>query len=106
MNKIINVLKSKKNLSVEKFINIALYDKEFGYYMKRNPFGEEGDFITSSLISKLFSEMIAVWCIAFWEHLKKPKKIFIVELGPGDASLCSDLLDSFKNFKSKILIVN
>ncbi len=100
MNKIINVLKSKKNLSVEKFINIALYDKEFGYYMKRNPFGEEGDFITSPLISKLFSEMIAVWCIAFWEHLKKPKKIFIVELGPGDASLCSDLLDSFKKFEN------
>ena len=42
--------------------------------------------------------MLAIWCIAFWEHLKKPKKILIVELGPGDGSLCKDLLKTFKKF--------
>jgi len=99
MNKIINILKEKKSIPLDQFINFALYDKKFGYYMKKNPFGKEGDFITSPLISNLFGEILAVWCIAFWEHIGKPNKILLVELGPGDGSLCKDLLKVFKQFK-------
>ncbi len=100
MNKIINILKQKKSLPIDKFIYTSLYDKKFGYYMKKNPFGKNGDYITSPMISNLFSEMIAVWCVAFWEHLGKPKKILITELGPGDGSLCSNLIQTFKQFNS------
>ena len=74
MNKIINILKRKKFLPLDEFINISLYNNKYGYYMKKNPFGKKGDFITSPIVSKLFSEMIAIWCISFWEHLQKPKK--------------------------------
>ena len=98
MKKIINILKEKKTIPLDQFINIALYDKKFGYYMKNNPFKKKGDFITSPLISNLFGEMIAVWCVAFWEHLGKPKRILLVELGPGDGSLCKTLLETFKQF--------
>jgi len=100
MNKIINILKEKKSIPLDQFINIALYDKKFGYYMRKNPFGKEGDFITSPLISNFFGEMLAVWCVAFWEHMGKPSKILLVELGPGDGSLCKDLLKTFKQFKN------
>ena len=100
MNKIINILKKQKSIPLDQFINIALYDKKFGYYMKKNPFGKNGDFITSPMVSNLFGEMIGIWCVSFWEHLGKPKKIFLVELGPGDASLCLDLLRTFKKFKN------
>jgi len=99
MNKIINILKEKKSLPLDQFIDFALYDKKFGYYMKKNPFGKDGDFITSPLVSNLFSEMVAVWCVSFWEYLGKPKKIIIAELGSGDGSLCKNLLLTFKNFK-------
>ena len=98
MNKIINTIREKKSIPLDRFINIALYDKKFGYYMKKNPFGKKGDFITAPLISNLFSEMIAVWCVAFWEHLGKPNKILLVELGPGDGTLCKDLIKTFKKF--------
>jgi len=99
MSKIINILKEKKSIPLDQFINIALYDKKFGYYMKKNPFGKKGDFVTSPLISNLFAEMLAVWCVSFWEHLGKPSKILLVELGPGDGTLCKDLLNTFKKFK-------
>ena len=99
MNKIINILEKGKFIPLDKFIHIALYNKKFGYYMKKNPFGKKGDFITAPLISYLFSEMIAIWCVAYWKYLKKPKKIIIIELGPGDGSLCKDLLQTFKKFK-------
>jgi len=100
MNKIINLLKEKKSIPLDQFINIALYDKKFGYYMKKNPLGKIGDFITSPMISNLFGEMLAIWCVAYWQFLGEPKKIVIVELGPGDASLCNELLKTFKKFKS------
>jgi len=100
MNKIINILKEKKSIPLDQFINISLYDKKFGYYMKKNPFGQGGDFITAPLISNLFGEMIAIWCVAFWEHIGKPKKFLLVELGPGEGSLCKDLLRTFKQFKN------
>jgi len=100
MNKIINILKEKKSIPLDQFINITLYDKKSGYYMKKNPFGKDGDFVTAPLISNLFGEMIAIWCVAFWEYIGKPKKILLVELGPGDGSLCKDLLRTFMQFKN------
>jgi len=99
MKKIVSTLK-KKSIPLDEFINISLYDKNFGYYIKKNPFGKSGDFITSPLITNLFAEMLAIWCVAYWENLGKPKKILIVELGPGEGSLCKDLLNTFKKFKS------
>ena len=99
MKKIINILKEKKSIPLDQFINISLYDEKFGYYMKKNPFGKRGDFITSPLVSNLFGEMLAIWCVSFWENIGRPSKILLVELGPGDGSLCKDLLNSFKQFK-------
>ena len=42
-------LAKTNNLPLDQFINLALYDKHKGYYMKKNPFGEDGDFITCLL---------------------------------------------------------
>ena len=78
MNKIIEVLKQKKSIPLDRFINLALYDKKFGYYSKKNPFGKYGDYTTSPLVSNLFGEMIALWCISFWKHLGEPKKFLLV----------------------------
>ena len=48
-------IKKKNILTLDKFINEALYNKKSGYYMKKNPFGKSGDFITAPNISILFS---------------------------------------------------
>ena len=93
-------MKSKKNLSLslDKFINFSLYDKKFGYYMKKNPFGKNGDFVTAPNISRLFSEMISIWVISFWKSLGSPKKFNLIELGAGNGEMMKDLIDSFQNF--------
>ncbi len=90
--------KKSKVLPVDSFFNNVLYDHKFGYYSSKQPFGKEGDFITSPKISNLFSEMIGIWIVASWELFGKPKKINIVELGPGDGSLTKILLNTFKKF--------
>jgi cyclopropane-fatty-acyl-phospholipid synthase len=91
-------VKSAKIFPIDKFIENALYNNRHGYYSNKNPFGKSGDFITSPGISSLFSEMIAIWIISFWENLGKPKRFNIVELGPGDGELCKVLLKTFKKF--------
>ena len=93
-------MKSKKilNLPLDKFINLSLYNKKFGYYMKKNPFGKEGDFITAPNISRLFSEMIAIWILSFWQSLGSPKKFNLIELGAGNGEMMKVLIESFQNF--------
>ncbi len=91
-------LKKKNSLSLDKFINFSLYDKKLGYYMKKNPFGKENDFITAPNISRLFSEMIAIWIISFWQSLGSPKKFNLVELGAGNGEMMKIIIESFQNF--------
>ena len=97
---ILKIMKNKKNelLTLDKFIEESLYNKKYGYYMKKNPFGEGGDFITAPNISILFSEMIAVWVISFWEKLNCPKKFNLIELGAGNGEMMRVLIDTFKKF--------
>ena len=92
---------SKKNiLSLDKFIFKSLYDRKNGYYMKKNPFGKKGDYITSPNISILFSEMIAVWIVSFWQNLGCPKKFNLIELGAGNGEMMKDMIAAFEKFPS------
>ena len=91
-------VKTNKSISLDRFINKSLYSKSSGYYMKKNPFGEKGDFITAPNISILFSEMISIWIIALWEKLKKPKKINIVELGAGNGEMMLNIIKTSNQF--------
>jgi len=92
------IIKNNFEISLDRFINFALYDKKKGYYMQKNPFGQKGDFITAPNISRMFSEMIAIWILGFWENLGNPKKINLVELGAGDGEMMRILLETFKKF--------
>ena len=91
-------MKNNNLFTLDKFIEDSLYNKKYGYYMKRNPFGESGDFITAPNISRLFSEMIAIWIISFWEKLDCPKKFNLIELGAGNGEMMNVLVRTFNRF--------
>ena len=93
-------IKKSGEIPLDKFIDLSLYNKKIGYYMKKNPFGKKGDFITAPNISRLFSEMIAIWIISFWKKLGSPKKFNLIELGAGNGEMMKVLLESFQNFPS------
>ena len=97
-------MKLKKNckLPLDEFIDLSLYNKKFGYYMKKKSFGKEGDFITAPNISRLFSEMIAIWIISFWQSLGSPKNFNLIELGAGNGEMMKVLIESFQNFPTFI----
>jgi len=93
-------MKNKNNdlFTLDEFIEESLYNKEHGYYMKKNPFGKSGDFITAPNISILFSEMIAIWVISFWKKLDCPKQFNLVELGAGNGEMMNVLVNTFNKF--------
>ena len=86
------------NLSLDQFINWALYDKNFGYYMKQNPFGKEGDFITAPNITRLFSEIITIWLVTFLKNLGSPNKFNLIELGAGNGEMMKVVYQTLKSF--------
>ncbi len=92
------MLKKKHKIPLDKFIEYCLYDKKNGYYMTKDPFGVNGDFTTSPNISRLFSEMMAIWTISFWKSLGSPKKFNLIELGGGNGEMMRIMIESFKKF--------
>ena len=106
-------MKDKNNeiIGLNKFIEKSLYNKNDGFYMSKNPFGKQGDFITSPNISIFFSEMLSIWILSIWEKLKKPKKINIIDLGGGNGEMSYNILQTldnfpkFKNFFNSINII-
>ena len=89
---------NKKDLPLDQFIEFALYDKDSGYYMKKNPFGKEGDFITAPNITRLFSEIIAIWVLTYWKSIGSPKKFNLIELGAGNGEMMKVIIETLKNF--------
>ena len=99
-------LKKTLKIPIDKFINLSLYSTDYGYYMKKDPFGEKGDFITAPNISRLFSEMIAIWVISFWQSLGSPKKFNLIELGAGNGEMMKIIIESFESFPSFLNFCN
>ncbi|MSP06893.1 MAG: hypothetical protein EXR13_04990 [Candidatus Fonsibacter sp.] len=100
MNLLEKLINKKKFIPLNQFINIALYDKKLGYYQNKKIFGREGDFITSPLVSSIFSEMISLWIISYWIYIKKPRRINILELGPGNGLMIRQIINSIKKIKT------
>ena len=66
--------------------------------MKKNPFGKNGDFITAPNITRLFSEIIAIWTITFWKSIGSPKKFNLLELGAGNGEMIKVIDETLLNF--------
>ena len=105
------------SMTVAEYMTAALTHPVHGYYMKRNVFGTQGDFVTSPEISDLRRPswrmvrlskrsqqptptpnptlprtLTLTRCVSCWEQLGKPKRLRLVEAGPGREPLMADVL--------------
>jgi NADH dehydrogenase [ubiquinone] 1 alpha subcomplex assembly factor 7 len=79
-------------LNVADYVTLCLHDPEDGYYAKHVKIGAEGDFITAPMVSQIFGELIGLWCVQVWLDMGSPTRFNLVEIGPGDGTLMSDIL--------------
>jgi SAM-dependent MidA family methyltransferase len=79
-------------LTVAEYMHRCLHDPRDGYYATRPALGEGGDFITAPLVSQMFGELIGLWAIEVWTRMGSPERARLIEVGPGDGTLMSDML--------------
>lgn len=79
-------------IGVDVFMAEALGHAEFGYYMNRDPFGRQGDFVTAPETSQMFGELLGLWCVDAWQQAGAPERALLIELGPGRGTLMADAL--------------
>jgi NADH dehydrogenase [ubiquinone] 1 alpha subcomplex assembly factor 7 len=79
-------------MTVATFMATVLGHPEHGYYIKRDPLGMEGDFVTAPEVSQMFGELIGLWCVAGWQQMGCPDRVRLVEMGPGRGTLMADAL--------------
>jgi len=84
-------------ISVARYMTACLHDPDYGYYATRPALGLDGDFITAPLVSQMFGELLGVWAASTWELMGRPEPFRLVEMGPGDGTLMSDVLRAVRH---------
>ena len=79
-------------MTVAAFMELALYDPEYGYYARADRrSGRAGDFFTSVDVGPLFGELLAVQLAEMFELLSR-SRFDLVEAGAGNGRLSADIL--------------
>ena len=79
-------------LPFRKFMEMALYHPELGYYRRpRDPFGIGGDFYTNAQLQPVFGRLLAQQ-IESWRHeMGCPQDFTVVEMGAGRGETTSEI---------------
>jgi NADH dehydrogenase [ubiquinone] 1 alpha subcomplex assembly factor 7 len=85
-------------ITVGDYMVQALAHPELGYYIRKDPFGIQGDFITAPETSQVFGEIIGAWLVTQWVMMGKPKAA-LAEIGPGRGTLMADILRATSKVK-------
>lgn len=92
--KILGEIRGRGPIPFSRYMEICLYDAEFGYYSRNaEQFGKAGDFYTSSDVHAVFGRLLARQFDEMWRLLGSPEQIELLELGPGRGLFAQDVLD-------------
>jgi SAM-dependent MidA family methyltransferase len=83
-------------MPISDFMDVCLHDPDEGYYATRPALGERGDFITAPHVSQMFGELLGLWAAEVWARLGRPHRVRLVEMGPGDGTMMSDMLRALR----------
>ncbi len=92
LERLIARIAARGPMTVADYMDACLHDPQDGYYAVRPALGEGGDFLTAPHVSQMFGELIGLWAAETWARMGRPARVSLVELGPGDGTLMSDML--------------
>src|SRR5436309_506931 len=91
-------------ISFAAFMEAALYDSEFGYYMTAGPrIGREGDYYTSLDVHPIFAELVGRQVAQAADEIVSSGEFTIVEMGAGKGLLAEHLLNTYRRDHPEIL---
>jgi SAM-dependent MidA family methyltransferase len=92
--KIEQEVRQRGPIPFSRYMELCLYDPEFGYYSRNAAqFGKAGDFYTSSDVHAVFGRLMARQFEEMWRVLDRPAEVTVKELGPGRGLFAQDVLD-------------
>jgi len=83
-------------MPVSLYMLMCLHDPKDGYYATRAGFNR--DFTTAPETSQVFGELMGVWTGIQWTHMGLPKKLNLIEMGPGRGTMMKDMLRMIRIF--------
>lgn len=89
-----------------RFMDLALYDPENGYYTRQDETlgpGRAGDFLTAPEGHPIFGWSIARFLEGAWDALGRPSRFVIREHGAGTGALAAGILDGLRRSGSPLL---
>jgi len=87
-------IREREPIPFSRYMELCLYDPEFGYYSRNAAqFGKAGDFYTSSDVHAVFGRLLARQFNEMWRVMESAERITIRELGPGRGLFAQDVLD-------------
>ncbi|MEW6424811.1 MAG: SAM-dependent methyltransferase [Bacillota bacterium] len=90
---IIEEIKTKGPITFARFMEMALYYPELGYYTRPGvKIGAAGDFYTSPDVHPAFGQALARQFFEMWEQLGRPVRWELAEYGAGKGRLASQIL--------------
>jgi SAM-dependent MidA family methyltransferase len=101
--KIEQEIRERGPIPFSRYMELCLYDPEFGYYSRNaEQFGKAGDFYTSSDVHVVFGRLLTRQFDEMWRALGSSEHVDLVELGPGRGLFAQDVLGwskkKFPNF--------
>src|SRR5258707_2086533 len=97
-------IKKSDVLPFARFMELALYHPDGGYYEREQTPGRRGDFYTSVSVGNLFGELLAFQFAEWLEaEVQSPKsKVQIAEAGAHDGQLAKDILNWLQIHRAKL----
>lgn len=93
-HKILDEIKARGSVTFERYMDLALYHPEEGYYIRdREKIGAAGDFYTSPDVSPLFGKVLADQIEEMWRLSGCPDSWMLLEFGAGKGVLARDILN-------------
>jgi len=97
VQKLVARIEREGPLSFAAFMEAALYDPDFGYYMTAGPrIGCEGDYYTSLDVHPIFAELVGRQVAQAAEEIVSSGEFTIVEMGAGKGLLAKHLLSAYR----------
>lgn len=95
-------------ITFARFMDLALYHPEYGYYMRplepdRERIGWSGDFYTSSDVHPALARALVRQILQIDEHLGSPRPFTVVEMGPGKGLLAREFLSGCQHESASFL---
>jgi len=94
--KIRDLILSEGPMQFSRFMDLALYDPDFGYYRQKvhagsDPFGRSGDFFTAEQLQPVFGRLVAAALEELTSAMGPPGNLTVVELGAGRGEMAGAL---------------